>query len=110
MEFSGGFPATAAWLQRNKCENPNLHLAKTNTLINAYLEFFDWNPDHEYPEIMSMDQERISELATNALRLCCIASIMTITDRVPIICENTANRFEILNHAALFLEDVSNQE
>lgn len=109
MKFSDGFPATAAWLQRHKCVESDVHVAKTNTLINAYLEFFDWNSEHQYPEIMSMDQERMSELATNALRLCSIASIMSIAGRVPIISENPANRFEILNQAALFLEDVSNE-
>lgn len=108
---TGGFPATKAWLLRNKCtDTANDHHAKAITLINAYMEYLDWNPENEYPEIMSMDVERMQELAGRALRLCLIASTVAIVSSVPVIGQQTANRLALLKQVQILLENVSNDK
>lgn len=84
--------------------------AKAITLINAYMALLDWNPENEYPEIMSMDQERIQELAGRALRLCCISSVLAIISSVPIIGQQTANRLALLKQIEILLENVANDK
>lgn len=69
------------------------------------MEFLDWNPDNEYPEIMSMDQDRMQELAGRALRLCCIASVVAIASSVPIIGQQTANRLALFKQVQILLEN-----
>lgn len=108
--YPGGFPATEAWLLRNKCIDNNERHAKAITLINAYMEFLDWNSENEYPEIMSMDRERLQELAGRALRLCCIASAVAIASSVPVIGQQTANRLALLNQVKILLENVSSDK
>lgn len=106
----GGFPATDAWLLRNKCTDANEHHAKAITIINAYIEFLDWNTENEYPEIMSMDLERMQELAGRALRLCLIASVVAIASSVPIVGQQTANRLGLLKQVQILLENVLNDK
>lgn len=108
--YTGGFPATDAWLLRNKCTDSNERHAKAITLINAYMEFLDWNTENEYPEIMSMDKERLQELAGRALKLCCIASVVAIASSVPIIGQQTANRIALHEQVAILLENVLNDK
>lgn len=74
------------------------------------MEFLDWNSENEYPEIMSMDRERLQELAGRALRLCCIASAVAIASSVPVIGQQTANRLALLNQVKILLENVSSDK
>lgn len=74
------------------------------------MEFLDWNPENEYPEIMSMDQERIQELADRARRLCCIASVVAIASSVPVVGQQTANRLALLDQVKILLENVSSDK
>lgn len=74
------------------------------------MEFLDWNTENEYPEIMSMDKERLQELAGRALKLCCIASVVAIASSVPIIGQQTANRIALLEQVAILLENVLNDK
>lgn len=108
--LSGGFPATENWLRRNKCVDSNDRHAKAITLINAYMEFLEWNPENEYPEIVSMDQQRIQALAGKALRTCCIASIVAIASSVPIIGQQTANRLGLLKQVDILMENVTSDK
>lgn len=84
--------------------------AKAITLINAYMEFLEWDPEHEYPEIMSMDEERMHALAGRALRLCCIASIVAIASSVPVIGQQTPNRLALLKQVEILLENVNSEK
>lgn len=74
------------------------------------MEFLEWNPENEYPEIMSMDIERMQELAGRALRLCLIASTVAIASSVPVIGQQTANRLALLKQVQILLENVSNDK
>lgn len=108
--FAGGFPATESWLNRNKCVDSNDRHAKAITLINAYMEFLDWNPENEFPEIIAMDQERISALAARALRLCICASAVAIASSVPIIGQQAANRKALSHQIDVLLQSVNNNK
>lgn len=74
------------------------------------MEFLDWNTDFEYPEIMTMDKERMQELAGRALRLCCIASIVAIASSVPVIGQQAPNRLALLKEVGILLSTVSNDK
>lgn len=74
------------------------------------MEFLEWNSDNEYPEIMSMDRERMQELAGRAVRLCCIASVVAIASSVPVIGQQTANRIALLKQVQILLENVSSDK
>lgn len=108
--ISGGFPATESWLSRNKCVDTNDRHAKAITLINAYMEFLDWNPENEFPEIIAMDQERILALASKALRLCICASTIAIASSVPVIGQQAANRTALSQQIDVLLQTINNNK
>lgn len=59
---------------------------------------------------MSMDQERLQDIAGRALRLCCIASVVAIASSVPIVGQQTANRLALLKEVGILLENVSSDQ
>lgn len=79
-------------------------------MINSYLEFLDWNSANEYPELMSMDLERILALAGRALRLTVWASTLAMASSVPIIGQQTANRNELSKQIDILLQNVNNDK
>lgn len=107
--FAGGFPATEKWLRRNRCMDQNERHAKAITLINAYMEFLEWKPENEYPEIFFQDENRMRQLAGKALRLCCVASVVAIASSVPII-SSSKNRLSLLKQVEILFENVSNDK
>lgn len=74
------------------------------------MEFLEWKPENEYPEIISMDQQRIQALAGQALRTCYIASIVAIASSVPIIGQQTANRLALLKQVEILMENVTSDK
>lgn len=108
--YPSGFPATENWLRRNKCVDANDRHAKAITLINAYMEFLDWDAANEYPETMSMDEQRMQALAGQALKTCCIASIVAIASSVPIVGQQTANRLGLLKQVQILMENVNSDK
>lgn len=110
MIVIGGFPATESWLKRNQCIDTNDRHAKAITLINAYMEFLDWNSENDLPEIIAMDQERIQAVAARALRLCVCASTMAIASSVPIIGQITDNRIALSHQIEILLQTINNNK
>ena len=76
-------------------------------MINAYLEFLDWNEENEFPEIMAMDKERVIALAGRALRVCAGAAALAIAAGVPIIGQQTANRVALARELEILLQNVN---
>lgn len=109
-QMADGFPDTESWLDRNKCVDSNNRHAKAITLINAYMEFLDWNPENEFPEIVAMDKERILALAARALRLCICASTIAIASSVPIIGQQAPNRTALSHQIDVLLQNVNNDK
>lgn len=104
-----GFSSTKAWLTRNK--QKNLEVSEPRSIIHAaYLELFDWNTKHRYPEIMSMDQERMKNLTVQAFRLCYKASVLAITSRIPVIKQNVENRRAILTKLTDIFHNISSKK
>lgn len=104
---SDGFPATEKWLKRNLFNDSNDRNAKAVTILNAYLEFLDWNPENDYPETISMDIERIQGLAGRALRLCICASAVAIASSVAVVGQQTANRKALTQEIEVLLQNVN---
>lgn len=74
------------------------------------MEFFNWNPEHEYPEILSMDLERMQAFISRALRICCVASTIAIASSVPVVGQQTTNRLALLKQIEILMENVSNDK
>lgn len=110
LQSTDGFPIAEAWIDRNRCSDSNERHAKVITMINSYLEFLDWDSANEYPELMSMDLERILALAGRALRLTVWASTLAMASSVPIIGQQTANRNELSKQIDILLQNVNNDK
>lgn len=74
------------------------------------MEFLDWNPENEFPEIIAMDRERILALAARALRLCISASTIAIASNVPVIGQQAANRSALSQQINVLLQSVNNNK
>lgn len=105
-----GFPDTEAWLKRNKYADGADRNAKAITLINAYMEFMDWDSEKEYPETMAMDKDRMMAISGRALRVCISASVLAIASSFPIIGEQTANRKSLREQIDVLLQNVNNNK
>lgn len=79
-------------------------------IVNAYMEFLDWNPKHEYPEVMSVDHERMQSLAAKAFRLCCIASVMETTTTVSIVRQRIETCSSFIRGISMLFENISTIE
>lgn len=106
----GGFPITEKWIERNRCGDGAERHAKAITIINAYMEFLDWDSENEFPELILMDQDRILTLAGRALRLSVCASTLAIASSFPIIGQQTANRIELCKHIEILLQNVNDNK
>lgn len=105
-----GFPATEAWLRRNKCVDANQRHAKAITIINAYMEFLDWNVENEFPETMAMDKDRMVALAARALRIGICASVLAVGANVPVIGQQAANKKSLKEQIDILLLNVKDNK
>lgn len=105
-----GFPETEKWLKRNLFNDTNDRNAKAVTLLNAYMEFLDWNPENEYPETIAMDIERLQGLVGRALKLCILASTIAIASSVTVIGQQAANRKALTDQIEVLLQNVNTEK
>ncbi|XP_045453624.1 T-complex protein 11-like protein 1 [Melitaea cinxia] len=83
-----GLQYTREWLLRN-LDKTDLSLPVTDqniirnvtaqTLAKAYLELLEWDESKNYPETVSLDKPRFTELGTQVYRLICVASLLLIS-------------------------------
>lgn len=59
---------------------------------------------------MTLDQRRMQKFTAQALQLCCTASVLAITSRVPAIKRNTTNRETVLSQVTPLFGNVSNDK
>lgn len=82
-------PATEGWLKRNRItqngEGQDPQRQSKDTIFNAYIELIDWNPENTFPEIISMDRDRIFGLQSRSLRLSVAASVMATISGISLI-------------------------
>jgi hypothetical protein len=114
--YTYGFPATASWLERNvvtaaASATPvdNQRISK-DTIFNAYMELIDWNMNNEFPEIITIDRERIFGLQSRALRLCTCASSLAIASGVPVIGQSAETKKSLAKQLEILLQSVNNEK
>lgn len=109
--FVVGFPATENWLNRNRTRDAN-NVASTadQTISNAYMELMDWPDNVEFPEILSIDKDRILKLGLRAKRLCICASLISISSAVPIISQRPYNRIELSKQFEILLQNMNDEK
>lgn len=110
LELVEGLPATEGWLKRNRVPAPNEGTSQDSqrqskdTIFNAYLELIDWNPENEFPEIISMDKNRIFGLQSRSLRICAASCVMAVCSGIPIIGQNSEVRKKLAKEILILLE------
>lgn len=103
-------PATEGWLKRNQVPSNGTQdpqRVSKDTIFNAYLELIDWNPENTFPEIISMDRDRIFGLQSRSLRLSVAASVMAIVAGLPVISEF---RKQLADQVVVILQNVENNK
>lgn len=112
LEVVEQLPATEAWLKRNHnvvtpaTEAASAQPQSKDTIFKAYLELIDWNPENEFPEIMSMDKDRVRGLQSRALRLTTAACCMAFVSGIPTIGQNAEIRKKLAAHLTILLQNV----
>lgn len=84
--------------KQNKCKD---------TIFNAYIELIDWNSGEEYPEMITMDQERVVNLQGRALRLCTCASVLAIATAAPVIGQSAETKKLLSKELGILLQNVN---
>lgn len=118
--YKDGFPATEAWLKRNRptpvATNGNADATSTSpvtpdsTILNAYVELMDHNCIAEFPELLKMDQERLIILQQKALRLCTCASALAVASGVPVIAQNQEFKTKLARELEIILENINTEK
>ncbi|EDW78281.1 uncharacterized protein Dwil_GK16258 [Drosophila willistoni] len=103
-EFHGqaGFPATEDWLQRHRpgCSSND------DIIYNAYMQLLDYPMDKEFPELMRIDKSRFENLSWRAQRLIICASIISISQGMPVISQRRENRLKLAQQLNIIMQDV----
>lgn len=104
--YKDGFPATEAWLQRNKAEaQPDQ--PKKSTIFSAYMELLTWKPENPIPEFFDMDKDRLIALKGRAIRLCACASALAVASGVPCIAQSAAAKKQLAKQLNILLQSVT---
>ncbi|XP_053949078.1 T-complex protein 11-like protein 1 isoform X1 [Anastrepha ludens] len=109
--YKFGFPATENWL-KNSCihDANNKPCSPEQTISNAYMELMDWDESKEFPEVLSIDKERILKLGQRAKRLCTCAAVISICSGVPVISQRTENRVALAKQIDIILQGTTNEK
>ncbi|XP_072945318.1 T-complex protein 11-like protein 1 isoform X2 [Epargyreus clarus] len=126
-----GLQYTREWLKRH-IDKTGLSLPVTDqivvrnvtaqTLAKAYLELLEWDDKNDYPETVSIDKPRFTDLGTQVYRLINVASIMLVSpssgndpnathkqqlkEKIFIIIDNASNDIELKAVLPLVAEEV----
>ncbi|XP_037920173.1 T-complex protein 11-like protein 1 isoform X2 [Hermetia illucens] len=109
--YKFGFPATENWLKRSQSQSQDSNgvvSTPDQVIFNAYMDLLDWNEADEFPEILSIDKDRILKLSSRALRLCAAACTIAISSSIPIISQRTENRVALAQEIEVLLQSVAN--
>lgn len=109
--YKFGFPCTDSWLRRNQVQTQTgALLSPDQTIYNAYMELMNWSDAEKFPEVLSVDKDRILKLGQRAKRLCACASLISICSAVPIISQRTTNRNTLAKQIEILLQSVTNEK
>ncbi|XP_038218886.1 T-complex protein 11-like protein 1 [Zerene cesonia] len=115
-----GLQHTKQWLQRHidktglsipVSDQNIIRNVTAQTLAKAYLELLEWDESKSYPETVTLDKPRFTELGTQVYRLICVASLLLVSpscgndpnahhkqhlkDKIDIIIDNASNDIEL---------------
>ncbi|XP_059614081.1 T-complex protein 11-like protein 1 isoform X2 [Phlebotomus argentipes] len=113
--YTAGFPATEAWLKRNFAASTPASSDEAGaspvkyTIANAYVELTDWQAENEFPELLSMDKERIETLQKRINRLCACTTVLAIASGVPMFAQNPNMKAAFAQEVEILLQDVQNE-
>uniref|UniRef100_A0A1A9ULR9 T-complex protein 11-like protein 1 n=1 Tax=Glossina austeni TaxID=7395 RepID=A0A1A9ULR9_GLOAU len=109
--YKFGFPATQNWLNRHRTRDANNAASAVYQIISsAYMELMDWPDNVEFPEVLSIDKERILKLGLRAKRLCVCASLASICSAVPIISQRPYNRIELSKQFEILVQNIYDEK
>lgn len=112
--YKDGFPATEAWLKRNKpqpvADGASASPSTDTTILNAYVELMDCNINHEFPELLKMDQERLAKLQQKVLRICTCSSALAVASGVPIIGQNQEIKTKLAKELEILLQNANTEK
>lgn len=74
------------------------------------MELMDWDESKEFPEVLSVDKERILKLGQRAKRICTCAAVISICSGVPIISQRTENRVALAKQIEIILQGTTNKK
>lgn len=106
-----GFPITENWLKRNQTKLENGTISKPEqTIFNAFMELLNWDPEVEFPEVLSNDKERFLKLSQRVLRICGCASTTAICSGISILNQNVDLRSSLIKQFAIILQNVTTRD
>lgn len=74
------------------------------------MELLDWPENVEFPEVLSMDKDRILKLGHRAKRLCVAASLISISSAIPIISQRSENRSHLASQIDVLVQTITNEK
>ncbi|XP_037937284.1 T-complex protein 11-like protein 1 [Teleopsis dalmanni] len=105
--YKFGFPATENWLKRNRTlDDNNVPCTAEQAINNAYIDLVDWSEENKFPEVLSMDKDRLLKFTNRANRLCACASLIALSSALPIISQRTDNRVALAKQIEVLMQDV----
>uniref|UniRef100_A0A1A9WAM9 T-complex protein 11-like protein 1 n=1 Tax=Glossina brevipalpis TaxID=37001 RepID=A0A1A9WAM9_9MUSC len=110
--YKFGFPATENWLNRNRPRDVN-NVTGSNAyqaVSNAYMELMNWPDNIAFPEVLSIDKERILKLNLRAKRLCICAALISISSGIPIISQRPNNRTELSKQIEILIQNMNDEK
>lgn len=98
-------------MKRNRTHDANgTSVTADQTIWNAYMELMDWPENVDFPEVLSIDKDRVHKLGQRAKRLCLSSSLIAICTAVPIISQRSENRIELAKQIEILLQGVTNEK
>lgn len=106
-----GFPITENWLKRNQTQLENGTTSKPEqTIFNAFMELLNWDPEVEFPEVLSNDKERFLKLSQRVLRICGCASTTAICSGISILNQKDDLRSSLIKQFSIILQNVTTRD
>lgn len=98
-------------MKRNQTKLENGTLSKPEqTIFNAFMELLNWDPEVEFPEVLSNDKERFLKLSQRVLRICGCASTTAICSGISILNQKDDLRSSLIKQFAIILQNVTTRD
>ena len=65
---------------------------------------------NEFPEVLSIDKDRILKLGHRAKRLCVLSALISVASAIPVISQRPSNREELAKEMAIILKEATSEK